>query len=138
MVLNVLRDESGNVVHACAVVSLPLPAGHWIYGEPVQPSVVEGDLPPDFRLKLRDALRYTLQVCTSRGKDDFDPDAVCMTLEVTLFGLEHKGEEMSDRPNYQWRPATKGDIGSIARFRNAGSQIWVYGMLDLILQGHYL
>jgi len=86
MVLKVLKDEAGNVIHACAVGSFPLPAGHWIYGEPVQPSAIDDDLPPDVRSKLRDALRYTLQVCTSRGKDDFDPDAVCMTLENTLLG----------------------------------------------------
>lgn len=86
MGLRVLKDEAGSVIHACAVDSFPLPAGHWIYGEPVQPSAIDGYLPPDSRLKLRDALRYTLQVCTSRGKDDFDPDAVCMTFENTLLG----------------------------------------------------
>lgn len=32
-------------------------------------------------------------------------------------------------PNYQWRPATRGDIGSIARFTNRVEEGWVYGML---------
>lgn len=90
MQVHELRDESGKVIHACAVGSFPLPADHWIYQETEQPlgiSDVESELSQELRLKVRDALKYTIQACTSRGKDmDFDPDAMWMTLEHTLFG----------------------------------------------------
>ena len=90
MKIHELRDESGNVMHACATASFPLPNDHWIYQEPSQPSPVsdiESELSHELRLKVRDALKYTIQVCTSRGNDaDFDPDAMWMTLEHTLFG----------------------------------------------------
>jgi hypothetical protein len=31
-------------------------------------------------------------------------------------------------PDYQWRPATRGDIGSVARFRNKEESGWNYGV----------
>lgn len=38
---------------------------------------------------------------------------------------------MSDENNqdYKWRPATKGDIGSIARFGDTNEGPWLYGIL---------
>lgn len=41
---------------------------------------------------------------------------------------------MSDRVNYQWRPATRGDIGSLARFCDepSRSESWWYGILIAI------
>jgi hypothetical protein len=36
--------------------------------------------------------------------------------------------------NYAWRPATRGDIGSIARFRCNRSKVWGYGILNAISQ----
>lgn len=89
MNIHELRDEDGNVIHACATASFPLPNDHWIYKEPVEPtqlSDVDSELAHDLRLKIREALKYSIQVCTSRGKDmDFDPDAMWMTLENALF-----------------------------------------------------
>ena len=89
MQIHELRDEDGNIIHACATASFPLPDDHWIYSEPVEPSPVsdtESELSQELRLKVREALKYTIQVCTSRGKNtDFDPDAMWMTLEKTLF-----------------------------------------------------
>jgi hypothetical protein len=89
MTIHELRDEAGNVIHACATASFPLPADHWIYAEPVQPAAIsdtQSELSRELRLKVRDALKYTIQVCTSRGKDmDFDPDAMWMAMEHTLF-----------------------------------------------------
>jgi hypothetical protein len=35
-------------------------------------------------------------------------------------------------PNYKWRPATRGDIGSIARFTNKPEEGWGYGLLASI------
>lgn len=34
-------------------------------------------------------------------------------------------------PNYRWRPATRGDIGSVARFGDTTSEHepWTYGIL---------
>ena len=39
-------------------------------------------------------------------------------------------------PNYQWRPATKGDIGSIARFGDTDQEHepWSYGILRQICE----
>lgn len=48
--------------------------------------------------------------------------------------MSNENENDQCQSRFAWRPATRGDIGSIARFRNAGSRIWVYGMLDSILQ----
>lgn len=46
--------------------------------------------------------------------------------------------EMSDEnnPDYKWRPATKGDIGSIARFGDTDSkhEPWTYGILRMICE----
>lgn len=43
---------------------------------------------------------------------------------------------MSDdgKVNYAWRPATRGDIGSLARFcdRPSRGEIWLYGILTTI------
>lgn len=84
-----LRDESGNVIHGCATASFPLPTDHWIYAEPVQPAAIsdtKSELSNELRLKVREAMKYTIQVCTARGSDmDFDPDAMWMLLENTLF-----------------------------------------------------
>jgi hypothetical protein len=40
------------------------------------------------------------------------------------------GEEMN-ATSYQWRPATRGDIGSVARFGDTDSELepWSYGIL---------
>ena len=92
MQIHELKDENGNVVHACATTSFPLPADHWIYEEPVQPKAISelnSALSQSLRLRIKEALRYTLQVCTSQGKDaDLDPDAVWLTLDNVLFTRE--------------------------------------------------
>ena len=91
MVVHELRDEAGNVIHACATASFPLPADHWIYQEPVEPEFVL-ELPDseqaNIEQKTHEALKYAIQVCTSCGKDnDFDPDALLMAFRKTLFGI---------------------------------------------------
>lgn len=49
--------------------------------------------------------------------------------------------EMSDEnnPDYKWRQATKGDIGSVARFGDSASkhEPWAYGILKDVEKGHY-
>lgn len=82
-----LRNESGEVIHACATASFPLPKDHWIYAEPVEPEPTSGITSKDqLREKIREAIRYAIQVCTSNGKDmDFDPDAMCMGVDHVLF-----------------------------------------------------
>lgn len=91
MTVHELRDEDGNVIHACATASFPLPGDHWIYKEPVEPEVFL-ELPDKERAnveqKTQDALKYAIQVCTNQGKDnDFDPDAMLMKFRTTLFGI---------------------------------------------------
>lgn len=82
-----------NVIHACGTASFPLPSDHWIYQEPAEPEHHLGGLYGDsvqanIEEKAREALKYTIQVCTERGKDtDFDPDAMLMTFRNTLFGI---------------------------------------------------
>jgi hypothetical protein len=89
MKIEILKDEFGNIIHSCAVGSFPLPGDHWIYKEPSEPSPlcsIGDEASHEMRIKIREALKYTIQVCTSRGKDmDFDPDAMWMTLDSTLF-----------------------------------------------------
>jgi hypothetical protein len=88
MQIHELKDENGNVVHGFATASFPLPADHWIYEEPVQPQAI-GGIEHELRVKIREALKYTIQVCTSQGKDeDFDPDAMLLTLDNVLFSRE--------------------------------------------------
>lgn len=84
-----LRDENGSVIHACAVGSFPLPADHWIYS----PIVLEAKpIPFDLgamRERLKECLRWAIQVCTDGGKDkDFDPDAMCMAVDGAFFANE--------------------------------------------------
>jgi hypothetical protein len=38
-----------------------------------------------------------------------------------------------NNPNYRWRPATRGDIGSVARFCNECDDDHSYGILTEIL-----
>jgi hypothetical protein len=87
--IHVAKDCDGNVVHAFATASFALPSDHWIYGEPVEPQPLgdrDSEASHELRLKIREALKYTIQVCTNRGKDsDFDPDAMWMSLESVLF-----------------------------------------------------
>jgi hypothetical protein len=56
-------------------------------------------------------------------------------VDVSIEGLGLEGMmsyvlEVTNDPNYQWRPATMGDIGSIARFfDNDDSTMFSYGIL---------
>lgn len=88
MTINAIRDQDGNIIHACAVASFPLPQTHWVYGDMVEPVLLtDSELSDGLRLKIREAMKYTIQACTSQGSDtDFDPDAMCQTLECALFG----------------------------------------------------
>lgn len=89
MQIRELKDENGNVIHACAVASFPLPNDHWVYQEPNQPVAigsVNSEELKELRARIREALMYTIQVCTSNGKDfDFDPDAMLLTIDNVLF-----------------------------------------------------
>ena len=87
-----LRDESGNVIHACATASFPLPKDHWVYDKPVEPPIRKGELTRDI---LQETMRYAIQVCTKCGTEDFDPDALCMAVEHTLIN-----------PARDWKPRT--------------------------------
>lgn len=87
MTIHQLTDESGEVIHACATASFPLPEDHWIYQDPTEIPQPLNDPSDELRSKLRNALKYTIQVCTQHGQDpDFDPDAMLATFEHQLFG----------------------------------------------------
>jgi hypothetical protein len=93
-----VKDENGNVVHGFATASFPLPADHWVYQEPVEPQAIGGlsrEMLHELRGKVREALKYTIQACTSQGKDeDFDPDAMLLTMENVLFVRQEKINEI--------------------------------------------
>ena len=116
MQIHELRDENGNVIHACATASFPLPTNHWIYAERVRPQAIsdtESELSNELRVKVREALKYTIQACTSGGKDeDFDPDAMLMTLEHTLF-TENAIKEKNMTPEQHNIVAQLDDIKTI-------------------------
>ena len=85
MNIHKLIDENGEIIHSCAVGSFPLPKDHWIYAEPVEPEPFL-EFSRDIQEKLKEALRYTIQMCTVNGTDmDFDPDAMWLTFRETLF-----------------------------------------------------
>lgn len=96
-----LRDEGGSVIHACAVGSFPLPANHWIYS----PIMLEVKPIPfavgAMRERLKECLRWAIQVCTDGGKDkDFDPDAMCMAVDGAFFANESFGASEVERDEF--------------------------------------
>lgn len=53
--------------------------------------------------------------------------------------MNSENEKVDSEIKYAWRPATRGDIGSVARFRNndpsKSHKDWKYGILDAISSG---
>lgn len=94
-----LRDEEGNVVHACATASLPLPEDHWIYEEAGEPPRFDWLDNPLWRAKLREAAKYAVRASTNSGKDtDFDPDAMVQNFIIGMCGIPEKGSCTVDDP----------------------------------------
>jgi hypothetical protein len=109
--MGALPDGSG-----FAIVSMPLPKDHWIYGDPEKEK--DGFEPPPmpFRMgladgprlnrtremwaeALREAGKYAVRAATMKGKEmDFDPDALIQNLVVGMLGywtpdgLDHADE----------------------------------------------
>lgn len=82
---------------AFAVLSLPLPADHWLYREreyATPESLETVDLPPPFVLKTGEnielvmlAARWAIRASTNCGKDnDFDPDAMVQNFMYATLG----------------------------------------------------
>jgi hypothetical protein len=84
---------------AFAVMSMPLPKNHWIYGDESVEN--EGFEPPPMPMRMgtdnphrkpmedmvRQAARYAIRSATMKGKeDDFDPDALVQQLVVGMLG----------------------------------------------------
>lgn len=45
-------------------------------------------------------MKWSIQVCTGRGKfDDFDPDAICMAMETSFFGIRAPRVEAPPEPD---------------------------------------
>jgi len=83
-----LPDGSG-----AAVLSMPLPADHWLtqpgYNEPPMPFRRGTDDPErqDWAEKIRAAARYAVRASTMNGtEDDFDPDAMVQNMVVGMIG----------------------------------------------------
>lgn len=90
-----LPDGSG-----FAVMSMPLPKDHWIYGDPAREGDHGFEPPPmPFRLGTKDPQRkqwadmlrvagkYAVRAATMKGKEmDFDPDALLQNLVVGFLG----------------------------------------------------
>jgi hypothetical protein len=113
----VLSDGSG-----FAVMSMPLPKDHWIYGDPSAEN--EGFEPPpmvfrmgttskalicsfgtyeklhvvtrtEFADMIRAAGRYAVRAATMKGKDmDFDPDSLLQNLVVGFLGYWTPGDRV--------------------------------------------
>lgn len=89
--VTVLPDGS-----AFGVMSLPLPADHWLYetdaegftGPPPMPlRMGEGPARAAMAAKVAAAARYAIKASTMNGKDDdFDPDAMVQNMVVGLLG----------------------------------------------------
>lgn len=96
--IGALPDGSG-----FAVMSMPLPANHWLtaegtgpygYNEPPMPFRVGCDKTitvaltrEEFAEKIREAGKYAARCATMNGKeDDFDPDALLSNLVVGMLG----------------------------------------------------
>lgn len=46
--------------------------------------------------------------------------------------MSNENENDPSQSRFAWRPATRGDIGSVARFRCKDSRVWEYGILNAI------
>lgn len=93
--MEALPDGSG-----FAVMSMPLPESHWIYGDktledehgyepPPMPMRMGMDDPrrEDFAEMLRVAGRYAVRAATMKGSEpDFDPDALIQNLITGMLG----------------------------------------------------
>lgn len=82
-----------------AVMSMPLPENHWIYGDPTVENEGFEPAPMPMRMgtdnpqrkaiadKIRQAGRYAVRCATMKGKEnDFDPDALVQQLVVGYLG----------------------------------------------------
>ncbi len=84
-----LPDGSG-----FAIVSMPLPADHWLYREgyedppaPLRMGTVNPLRQPLAEM-IREVGRYAIRASTMNGKSmDFDPDAMLQNLVVGLLGV---------------------------------------------------
>jgi hypothetical protein len=85
--VTVLPDGS-----AFAVVSMPLPADHWLYAEghdepPMPLRIGQGEERNVLAGHVRAAARYAIRGATMNGKEpDFDPDALVQNMIVGLLG----------------------------------------------------
>lgn len=112
-----LPDGSG-----FAVMSMPLPPTHWIYGDPSVEN--KGDNwsfePPPMTMRMgtddpnragvaeaiRKAARYAIRASTGKGKDmDFDPDAMVQNMVTGLLGY-HTPDGL-DRTDSWANPSTE-------------------------------
>lgn len=80
---------------ACGVLSLPLPADHWLYApaaewDSARDESAECPLPiltHEQRAAVVAAARYAIRGATMRGQDaDFDPDALVQNMVYALCG----------------------------------------------------
>lgn len=93
--VTVLPDGS-----AFSVISMPLPKGHWLHGDPEKEDEHGFEAPP-MRLRMgrsspvrqhlteiiTEAAKYALRAASMKGvESDLDPDAVIQNLVVGLFG----------------------------------------------------
>lgn len=89
--VTVLPDGS-----AFSVMSLPLPADHWLYAPRPEGWDSERDCPPDMphailtheqERAVKVAIRYAVRAATMNGKEaDFDPDAMVQNAVIALCG----------------------------------------------------
>jgi hypothetical protein len=84
-----LLDENGDVIHACATASFPLPENHWVYEEAGEPPAYFQWIADTFvKGRIREAAKYAIRASTLSGKEnDFDPDAMVQNFVIGLCGV---------------------------------------------------
>lgn len=97
---------------AFAVMSMPLPEGHWLYRTdadgfngppPMSFRMAEGEAREGMADRIRAAAQWAIRASTMCGRDeDFDPDAMVQNMVVAMLGY-HTSDGLSgetwDTPN---------------------------------------
>ncbi len=95
-----ITNEAGEVVHAFATMSMPLPKTHWIYQKDDTPAKLNRR---QFEKAIRAAGKYAVRCATMNGTEmDFDPDALLQNLVVGMLGYWTETGLTTDPEDSAW------------------------------------